>query len=176
MPYKASHRYARVSARKVRPLADLIRGKYADEALDVLRYQHQLGARLLEKVLRSAMANAEDQNERDPDSLIIIDARIDGGPMFKRLRPRARGMAFTVKRRMSHIHIALETREAILAATRADRITVLREEPETAAVAEAAATANTAAPAEAKQEEAPQTTEEQPSGEQKPDEEQKSDT
>lgn len=117
MPYKASHRNARVSARKVRPLADLIRGKYADEALDVLRYQPQLGARLLEKVLRSAMANAEDRNERDPESLIIIDARVDGGPMFKRLRPRARGMAFTVKRRMSHIHVALETRDAILAAT-----------------------------------------------------------
>ena len=64
MAYKAIHRFARISARKVRPLADLIRGKYADEALDILRYQPQRGARMLEKVLKSAMANAEDAGRR----------------------------------------------------------------------------------------------------------------
>ena len=61
MAYEAVHRFARISARKVRPLADLIRGKFADDALDILRYQPHRGARLLEKVLRSAMANAEDR-------------------------------------------------------------------------------------------------------------------
>ena len=64
MAYEAVHRFARISARKVRPLADLIRGKFADDALDILRYQPHRGARLLEKVLRSAMANAEDRRRR----------------------------------------------------------------------------------------------------------------
>ena len=60
MAFRASHRFARISARKVRPLADLVRGKFADEALDVLRYQPQRGARMLEKVLKSALGNAQD--------------------------------------------------------------------------------------------------------------------
>lgn len=108
MPYEASHRFARISARKVRPLADLIRGKYADEALDILRYQPQRGARLLEKVLKSALGNAEDRRAQNLQNLIVVDVRIDGGPMFKRIRPRARGMAFMIKKRMSHIRVALD--------------------------------------------------------------------
>jgi large subunit ribosomal protein L22 len=58
MPFKATHRFARISARKVRPLADMIRGKFADEALDILKYQPERGARMLEKVLQSALGNA----------------------------------------------------------------------------------------------------------------------
>lgn len=108
MAYEASHRFARISARKVRPLADLIRGKYADEALDILRYQPQRGARLLEKVLKSALGNAEDRRAHNLQNLIVVDVRIDGGPMFKRIRPRARGMAFMIKKRMSHIRVALD--------------------------------------------------------------------
>jgi large subunit ribosomal protein L22 len=60
MAFRASHRFARISARKMRPLADMVRGKFADEALDVLRYQPQRGARLLEKVLKSALGSAQD--------------------------------------------------------------------------------------------------------------------
>lgn len=113
MSFRASHRYARISARKVRPLADLIRGKFADEALDILRFQPQRGARLLEKVLRSALGNAQDPDQNsgravDVERLVVVDARVDGGPMFKRIRPRARGMAFMIKKRTSHIHVALE--------------------------------------------------------------------
>ena len=107
MAYNASHRFARISARKGRPLADLIRGKHADEALDILKYQPQRGARLIEKVLKSALGNAEDLRA-DMDSLIVTDARVDGGPMFKRIRPRARGMAFMIKKRMSHIRVAVD--------------------------------------------------------------------
>jgi large subunit ribosomal protein L22 len=109
MAYEAVHRFARISARKVRPLADLIRGKHADEALDLLRYQPQRGARLLEKVLKSALGNAEDRRAPNPSNLVITDVRIDGGPMFKRIRPRARGMAFMIKKRMSHIRVSLDT-------------------------------------------------------------------
>ncbi len=106
--YKAVHPVARISPRKVRPLADLIRGKRADEALDILRYQPQRGARMLEKVLRSAMANAEDRRAPNLAKLAVIDVRVDGGPMFRRLRPRARGMAAVLKRRMSHIRVSLK--------------------------------------------------------------------
>jgi len=108
MAYQAHHRYARISARKVRPIADLIRGKFADEALDILRYQPQRGARMLEKVLRSALANAEDLRAPNLNDLMVVDVQVDGGPMFKRMRPHARGMASVIKRRMAHIHVALE--------------------------------------------------------------------
>jgi large subunit ribosomal protein L22 len=109
MAYEAVHKYARISARKVRPLADLIRGKHADEALDLLRYQPQRGARMLEKVLKSALGNAEDRRAPAVADLVVVDARVDEGPMFKRIRPRARGMAFMIKKRMSHIRIAVDT-------------------------------------------------------------------
>jgi large subunit ribosomal protein L22 len=108
MAYEAVHRFARISARKVRPLAALIRGKYADEALDILKYQPQRGARLLEKVLKSALGNAEDRRAPSIQNLIVTDARVDGGPMFKRIRPRARGMAFMIKKRMSHIRVTVD--------------------------------------------------------------------
>ena len=114
--YSATHKYARISPRKVRPLADMIRGKLADEALDILRFQPHRGARMLEKVLHSALGNAKDpdnpQNKGqmvDVDRLVVSEATIDGGPMFKRIRPRARGMAFVIKKRMSHINDTLES-------------------------------------------------------------------
>jgi large subunit ribosomal protein L22 len=112
MAFKASHRFARISPTKVRPLADLVRGKFADEALDILRYQPQRGARMLEKVIRSALGNAQDPDQTrgevvDVDNLVVSEARIDNGPMFKRVRPRARGMAFLIKKRMAHIHVTL---------------------------------------------------------------------
>ena len=110
MAYEATHRFARISARKVRPLADLIRGKYADEALDILKYQPHRGARMLEKVLKSALGNAEDRRAPAVDDLIVVDARADSGPMFKRIRPRARGMAFGIKKRFAHIRVALDTK------------------------------------------------------------------
>lgn len=108
MAYSAIHRFARISPRKVRGVADLIRGKYADEALNVLRHQPQRGARLLEKVLRSALANAEDRRAPDVSGLVVVDVRVDEGPRFKRLRPRARGMATIIKKRMAHIRVELE--------------------------------------------------------------------
>ena len=109
------HRFARVSPRKVRPLADLIRGKFADEALDILRYEPNRGARLLEKVLKSALGSARDpdnpQNRGknvNVDRLVVTGVTVDGGPMFKRMGPRARGMAYMIHRRMSHIRVTLD--------------------------------------------------------------------
>jgi len=116
MAFKSSHRYARISATKVRPLADLIRGKFADEALDILRYQPQRGARMLEKVLKAALGNAQDPDQHrgqtvHVDRLVVAEARVDGGPMFKRVRPRARGMAHMIHKKTSHIHVTLEELE-----------------------------------------------------------------
>ena len=113
MAFRASHRFARISPRKVRPLADLVRGKFADEALNVLRFQPQRGARLLEKVISSALGSAQDPDQTrgktvDVDNLVVADVRVDGGPMFKRMRPHARGMASVILKRMAHIHVALE--------------------------------------------------------------------
>ncbi len=113
MAFRATHKFARISPRKVRPIADLIRGKFVDEALNILQFQPQRGARMLEKVLKSAVANARDP-EQNPGRMINIDdlyvsaATINEGPMFKRIRPRARGMAFVIKKRMSHIEVQVE--------------------------------------------------------------------
>jgi len=108
MAFTASHRFARISPRKVRLMADIVRGKLADKALELLRYQPQRGARMLEKVIKSALANAEDRRAQNINKLVLTDVRVDGGPMLKRMMPRARGMASVIKRRMSHIRVSLE--------------------------------------------------------------------
>jgi large subunit ribosomal protein L22 len=111
MEYKASHRFADMNARKIRQFADLIRGMAADEAIETLRFYPNRGARLLEAVVKSAMGNAEDLGARDPDDLIVLESRIDGGPIMKRFMPRARGSAFPIKRRFAHIIVTLSDME-----------------------------------------------------------------
>ena len=108
---RASHRFARIAATKVRKFADLIRGQTVAEGLNTLKYIPNRGARLLEKVLLSAAANAEDRGARIKEDLVIVDARAEGGPTFKRIRPMARGMAFTILRRFAHIEIGLDAPE-----------------------------------------------------------------
>jgi large subunit ribosomal protein L22 len=107
MEYKASYRYADMSARKVRPFASLIRGRPADEALELLRFLPNKSARLLEQVLKSALGNAEDRGARNIDDLIVRESCVDGGPIMKRIMPRARGTAYPIKRRYSHIRVTL---------------------------------------------------------------------
>src|SRR3954452_1833529 len=111
--YTARHRFARISVRKLRPILDLVRGKYADDAMDILKYMPHRGARMIERVLKSAMANAEDRGVRNVGDLVVVDARGDGGPMFKRLMPRARGMAYMIRRRSAHIQIGLTDVETL---------------------------------------------------------------
>ena len=108
---KATHRHARISATKVRPFADLIRGKSVQEGIEALKFQPNRGAKFLAKVLSSAVANAEDRGARNVESLTISTARVDGGPMFKRVQPRARGMAFLIRRRTAHIHVGIDAPE-----------------------------------------------------------------
>ena len=107
MAYTASHRFARIAATKVRPFTDLIRGRQAREAIELLKYEPNRGARMLEKVLMSAMANAEDQGARNVDRMLVVDARANNGPMFKRIMPRARGTAYMILRRMCHVHVTI---------------------------------------------------------------------
>jgi large subunit ribosomal protein L22 len=107
MQYKAIHRFADVGPRKIRLFADLIRGKNVDEALQLLRFYPNRGAKLVMAVVQSAYGNADHQEHPDPDSLIVSECRVDGAPMFKRIQPRARGTAFGILRRMSHIVVSL---------------------------------------------------------------------
>ena len=113
MPYVASHRFARIAATKVRPFTDLIRGRPAGEAVELLKYVPNRGARMLEKVLKSAMSNAEDQGARNVDRMLVVDARANSGPMFKRIMPRARGMAYMIKRRFAHIDVAIDAPQQV---------------------------------------------------------------
>jgi large subunit ribosomal protein L22 len=111
MDFKAIHRYADVSPRKIRPFATLIRGRNADEAMELLKFLPNKSARLLEKVLKSALGNAEDRGARDIEELVIVESRVDGGPIMKRIQPRARGTAYPIKRRYAHIHITVSDLE-----------------------------------------------------------------
>lgn len=114
MQYTAKHRFADVGARKIRLFADLVRGKNVDEALQLLRFYHNRGAKLLMAVVQSAYGNAAEQENPDPDGLIVSECRVDGAPMFKRIQPRARGTAFQIKRRMSHIIVTLSDAEDLV--------------------------------------------------------------
>src|SRR5262249_32449928 len=87
--YRATFRYADMSARKIRPFATLIRGRMADEALELLRFLPNKSARILEQVLKSALGNAEDRGAHDIDELVVVESRVDGGPIMKRIMPRA---------------------------------------------------------------------------------------
>ena len=113
MFYKAKHRFADVSARKIRPWAQLVRGRNVDEALEQLRYVPNRGAKQLAEVIRSAVGNAEDQGCQNVDALVVTECRVDGGPMFKRMQPRARGTAFMIKKRLAHIVVTLTDIEAL---------------------------------------------------------------
>lgn len=108
MAYKACYRNADISPTKVRSIATMIRGKQANEALDSLKFLPNRGARMLEKVLRSAMANAEEQGARGLESLKVVEARVDEGPRMKRIQPHARGMAFPILKRLCHIHVSVD--------------------------------------------------------------------
>ena len=97
-----------MSARKARLVLDQIRGKAVGEALATLEYTPRAAARLIEKVLRSAVANAEHNHQvRNLDDLRVVQAVADGGPSLKRVQPRAMGRAFFIKHRTSHLTIAV---------------------------------------------------------------------
>ncbi|MEJ5365689.1 MAG: 50S ribosomal protein L22 [Desulfosoma sp.] len=107
MEVRAVSKYLRISPRKARLVADLVRSKGVGEALTILKYTPKKGARLLSKTLRSAMANAENTKTMDMDGLYIKEVYVNEGPRLKRWRPRAMGRATRILKRTSHITVVL---------------------------------------------------------------------
>jgi len=113
MESKAVLRLARVSPRKARLVADLVRGRDVGEALEILTFTEKKSARLIKKLVESAVANAEYRASRveaalDIDDLVIREIYVDQGPTLRRFRPRARGMANKILKKTSHITVVLE--------------------------------------------------------------------
>lgn len=111
MEARAVARHIRISPRKARQVVDLIRNKDVDEAITILRFTPKAGSPIVEKVLRSAIANAENNHDMDVDSLYVAECYVDEGPTLKRIRPRARGMADRIRKRTSHITVILREKE-----------------------------------------------------------------
>jgi len=111
MGYQASHRFARMSARKAGLVMEMIRGLDLEKALQVLDLSRQRAAKLVAKVVRSAMANA-DEREADLEALYVLEARAEQGPVYKRVMPRARGSADVLRRPTCHLVVELEERKA----------------------------------------------------------------
>lgn len=107
MEVKASLRFARVGAQKARLVADEIRGKDINEALRILVFMKKKTAGLMKKLIESAVANAEVKQVIDVDNLYVKTVYVDEGPTMKRVRPRAQGRAFQVKKKLSHINLVL---------------------------------------------------------------------
>lgn len=107
MESKAIARYIRIAPRKVRLVVDLIRGKQVGEALAILKHTPKAASPVVEKVLKSAIANAEHNYEMDVNSLVVGQVFVDQGPTLKRFRPRAMGRASRIHKRTSHITVVL---------------------------------------------------------------------
>lgn len=108
-PWRALHRFARISPRKARLVMDLIRGLHVNDAQDTLRFTDKKASRMIDKVLRSAIANANEQ-EADVRSLYVVEARVDPAPHLRRFRPKDRGRAHPIAKQMSHLVVAVEER------------------------------------------------------------------
>ena len=111
MQVKSIHRFAKISAFKAREVTRAIQGLPATDALDLLRFTPKKAAGLILKTLRSAIANAEEAN-LDVGRLFVSESRVDEGPTLDRFQPKDRGRAHPIRKRTSHIHIAVEERGA----------------------------------------------------------------
>jgi large subunit ribosomal protein L22 len=108
METKAVAKYIRISPQKARLVADVVRGKDVETAITTLRFMPKKVARILRKVLESAVANAEQTETIDVDTLYVKEIQINGGPMLKRFRPRAMGRATRILKRTSHITVVVD--------------------------------------------------------------------
>jgi len=111
MEAKAHMKYARISPRKVIIVCDLIRGKDTKTAKAILAQTPKAAAELMLKLLNSAVANAENNHNLDPDNLIVSETYATPGPILKRIRPQARGRAYRINKRTSHITIVVAEKE-----------------------------------------------------------------
>jgi large subunit ribosomal protein L22 len=111
MPFEAKHRFARIAPRKARLLMDLIRGRDVDDALTQLRFSKQRASQMIEKVVRSAVANVNAQEDVAPrNALFVAKAWVDPGPVIKRFQPKDRGKSYAIMKRTSHLCVAIDER------------------------------------------------------------------
>jgi large subunit ribosomal protein L22 len=110
MVARAKLRYLRIAPQKVRLVADLIRGKDVEEALNILQFTNKRSARPIAKLLKSAVANADQTGSVNIDKLYVNQCFVDGGPLIKRWRPRAMGRATPILKRTSHVTVTLDQR------------------------------------------------------------------
>lgn len=108
MEARAKATFVRIAPRKVQIVLDLIRNKPADEAMAILKYTPKAACEPLEKLLKSAMANAETNHDMDPTRLYVAQCSVDQGPTLKRIRPRSKGRAYRINKKTSHINIVLK--------------------------------------------------------------------
>ena len=104
---KATLKFARISSRKVKIVADLLRGKNIDEALAIVKFTPKAASEIVEKLLKSAMANAENNHNMEHGKLYVAEIYANQGPTLKRIRPAAKGSAVRIRKRTSHITIVL---------------------------------------------------------------------
>ena len=109
---RATLKFARISSRKVKIVADLIRGKDVDEALAIMKFTPKASSEVLEKLLKSAIANAENNNGMKHEKLYVAEIFANQGPTLKRIRPAAKGSAVRIRKRTSHITIVIKEKEA----------------------------------------------------------------
>ena len=108
MEAKAVAKYIRIAPRKVRIVADLIRGKSIGEAFAILQHTPKVASEVIEKVLKSAVANAEHNYDMNVDALYVSTVFVDQGPTMKRIHPRSRGQAFKILKRSSHVTVMVK--------------------------------------------------------------------
>lgn len=112
MEVKAICKNARISAKKMRDVAAAVQGMSVSQAIDVLSYSPKKGAYLINKTIKAAVANAENNNGLSPDELVLKSVRVDEGMTFRRTMPRARGSANMIRKRTSHITVIVANSEA----------------------------------------------------------------
>ena len=112
MAYAAKHRFARIAPRKARLVMDLVRGRDVDDALSMLKFSKQRVSGMIEKVIRSAVANANEQETANiRNTLYVAKAWVDPGPVIKRFQPKDRGKAYPINKRTSHLVVTVDERE-----------------------------------------------------------------
>lgn len=111
MEVQAVEKFIRISPKKARLVADVVRGQNAKKSLTTLAFMPKKGAKVIYKALKSAIANAENNHNLDGDSLVISKISVDSGPTLKRIRPRSKGMASHILKRTSHVTVVVSAEE-----------------------------------------------------------------
>ena len=110
MPFQSIHKFARISPRKARLTMNLVRGRDVDDALALLRFAKQRSSGMIEKVIRSAVANANENPTPPRNTLYVAKAWVDPGPVIKRFQPKDRGKAYPIKKRTAHLVVTVDER------------------------------------------------------------------